>query len=136
MKRPATRIRDEPATDWTTLSSDVDVRRVVEGNGCSINLYRLGSGTRFDQHGHTFSELGVMLVGEGSLLIVDQERVLAPGDSFFIPAGTPHGFEVGSGGPVMTMNVNVPPLPGTGGPSPDEILTWAKKAAGPVAGEK
>ncbi len=84
------------------------MRRMVEGNGTTIILYRLDPGSKFDLHTHEFSELGVLLSGEGYFLLEDERRLVRGGDSFFIPPHTPHGFEVPSGTtPVVMMNVSV-----------------------------
>jgi len=101
---------------------------MVDGNGCSITLYRLGEGRRFERHEHSFAELGVVLVGRGVLKVGDEERELGAGDSFFIPGGTPHGFDSGPSGPVILMNVTAPVPSEVGGPSASELLRIARDA--------
>ncbi|MFY9716956.1 MAG: cupin domain-containing protein [Thermoplasmata archaeon] len=113
MEKPTSRVRFDPAPEWTALAGGVHVRRMVDGNGTSINLYHMEQGRRFELHDHPFAELGVVLAGEGTLLIVDEERPLREGDSFYIPGGIPHGFAVGSKSPVVMLNVSVPQLPPT-----------------------
>jgi quercetin dioxygenase-like cupin family protein len=100
---------------------------MVEGSGSSIFLYRLGPGRRFERHSHPFPELGVVLAGRGRALIGDEERTLREGDSFYFPAGMPHGFEVDVSGPAVLMNFAVPPLPDLTGPSSSEVLDLAKE---------
>jgi quercetin dioxygenase-like cupin family protein len=100
---------------------------MVEGNGCSISLYRMASGRRFERHDHPFPELGVCLAGRGRLLIGEEERKLREGDSFYIPGGMPHGFVVAPGGPVVVMNVTCPLPPYVPGPPFSEVLRLAKR---------
>lgn len=111
MPRDGARIRDEPAPEWWTIANGIRIRRMVEGNGCSIVLYRLDSGRRFDQHEHPFAEFVVVLAGSGRALVGEEDRALQAGDSIFVPGGTPHGFEVDSGSEVVLMDVAVPALP-------------------------
>jgi quercetin dioxygenase-like cupin family protein len=120
-------IQDEPAPGWTAVADGVQVRHMVEGNGCSISLYRIGPGRRFERHGHPFPELGVLLAGRGRLLIGDEERKLREGDSFYVPGGLPHGFVVAPGGPVVVMNVTCPLPPYVPGPPFSELVRLAKR---------
>ncbi len=84
------------------------MRRMVAGPGAELILYRLSPGMRFDLHTHPNSELGVVLSGEGDLLLQDTRRPVRPGDSFFIPPHTPHGFAVPANGePVVILNADV-----------------------------
>jgi quercetin dioxygenase-like cupin family protein len=85
------------------------MRRMVEGDGASIVLYRIEPGTSFATHVHPFAELGVVLAGEGRFELPDEARVLREGDSFYIPADVPHGFTVPEGtATVVMINVTVP----------------------------
>ena len=79
------------------------MRKMVEGDGATIILYRIEPGTRFECHSHSFAELGVVLAGEGRFSISEKVRSLVEGDSFFIPADTPHGFSVPEGGTTVVM---------------------------------
>lgn len=84
------------------------MRRMVEGSGATLVLYRLSPGARFELHTHEFSELGVVLAGNGFFLIEDARRPCREGDSFFFPPGARHGFEVPpSGEPAVLLNVCV-----------------------------
>jgi len=108
VKRDASRIRFAEPPPWTALASGVELRRLVEGNGASIDLYRLAPGCRFAEHSHSFTEFSVMLSGEGRLIVEGDEKPIGPGDSFFIPGGTLHGFVAGDDAPVVMMNVTAP----------------------------
>jgi quercetin dioxygenase-like cupin family protein len=81
---------------------------MVEGSGAAIILYRIEPGTAFDLHSHEFSELGVVLAGEGEFRVGEDRRTLREGDSFYIPRGAPHGFSVPKGGTTaVLLNVSV-----------------------------
>jgi quercetin dioxygenase-like cupin family protein len=100
---------------------------MVEGNGSAIVLYRIDPGTRFESHTHDLSELGVILAGEGLFVTEGGSRIVREGDSFFIPPGTRHGFEVPrTGGTVMMMNVTVPPLPDTVAHPASAVIRFAE----------
>jgi quercetin dioxygenase-like cupin family protein len=121
-------IREHPTPDWTPVASGVEVRHLVGGYGASIEMYRMSPGRRFERHEHPFPEMGVFLSGRGRLLIGDDERNVSEGDSFYIPSGTPHGFAVARGAPVVTMNVSVPAPPYLRGPVASEILRLARRS--------
>jgi quercetin dioxygenase-like cupin family protein len=128
LERSPSRVRYDPAPVWIALSDGIHVRRMVDGNGCEINLYQLAKGRRFDSHHHPFAELGVMLSGRGTLLIETEERPLQEGDSFYIPGDTPHGFAVGGTRPAVLLNVTVPQLVTEGAPSPSAVVRPAALA--------
>jgi quercetin dioxygenase-like cupin family protein len=130
VSRASARIRDEPAPEWVELANGIHTRRMVEGNGASIVLYRLDPGRRFAPHDHPFSELSVVLAGRGRTRIGNEERRLREGDSIYIPGGTPHDFAAEGNEPVVMLNVIVPPLPNVAGPPPSVVLGLARKAIG------
>lgn len=102
---------------------------MIEANGSSILLYRLEPGRRFARHQHPFPELGVVLAGRGRVLYASEERALREGDSFYVPSGTQHGFEVDPEGPVVMVNVTVPAGPERSGPPASEVVHRAINAA-------
>ncbi len=84
------------------------MRLMVEGNGTSFVLYRIDPGARFDSHRHPFSELGVVLAGEGTFTVAGEARPLREGDAFFVPPEVPHGFSVpATAATVVVLNVTV-----------------------------
>jgi quercetin dioxygenase-like cupin family protein len=95
----------EPSV-WSRLAPGVRVRRLVNGAGTALRLYRLDPGTDRDLHDHDFAELGMLLVGSGVMLVDGVERRLEAGDSFFLPARIPHAFRADARGePVLFLNV-------------------------------
>jgi quercetin dioxygenase-like cupin family protein len=102
-------VREEPPSHWVVAAPGAQMRRMVEGDGASIVLYRIEPGTKFESHVHPFAELGVVLAGEGRFELTQESRVLREGDSFYIPAETAHGFSVPEGATTVVMiNVTVP----------------------------
>lgn len=127
MAGSSSRVRYKPAPDWEALGDGIHARRMVEGNGASIILYRLDGGRKFERHAHPFPELGVVLAGQGRVVIDDETRALRAGDSYFIPGSVPHGFEVDGADSVVLMNVTVPVPPDLPGPPATEVLQQAKE---------
>ena len=108
MAVPRPPLREEPPPQWEPAGEGALMRRMVEGPGAELILYRIPPGTRFELHTHPNSELGVILSGEGDLLLQDTRRSVRPGDSFFIPPGTAHGFAVpAKGEQVVILNADV-----------------------------
>ena len=126
---PSSRVRDQPAPEWLALAKGIYIRRMVEGNGCSISLYRIDPGHRFARHDHAFPELGVILIGRCRFAIGEEERAMREGDAYYIPGGTPHGLSVPVGVPVVLMNVTAPLPPDVSGPTFDEVLEQAMRVA-------
>lgn len=128
-------VRYDLTARWTTLPGGVLVRRMIEGEGCSISLYQMPAGRRFELHQHPFAELGVVLAGRGNLLLEGGERALREGDSFYIPGGTPHGFQVPEGPVALLLNVTVPRIPGAVGTPAEELLRIAAETVREEAGK-
>ncbi|MGI0155634.1 MAG: cupin domain-containing protein [Thermoplasmata archaeon] len=80
-------------SEWTPLSPGVLARCLLEERGTALMLYRMQPGLRFAPHQHSTAELGVVLSGEGRLLLGSEARPVRAGDTFFIGPGTSHGFE-------------------------------------------
>lgn len=129
MGQLSSRIRDKSAPAWVTVAPGIHARPMVEGDGCSIILYRIDPGNRFELHRHPFVELGVVLGGRGRIRVAHEERALREGDSFYLPSGTVHGFVVDGGRPVIMMNVTVPLSPDVSGPTSSTVLAIARDMA-------
>lgn len=70
-------------------------------------LYQLEPGTRFQLHSHPYPELGLILSGEGLMIVGKDRRRAASGDSYYFPGLVEHGFIVpGDGDPVVLLDVS------------------------------
>jgi quercetin dioxygenase-like cupin family protein len=106
------RVANRPTSPWSRYSPGVRVRHLIDGEGTALHLYQIEPGTRVAIHAHEFPELGMVLSGTGMILLDDEERVTQAGDSFYLPGGLRHGFQVPSGGvPVLMINVEATPPP-------------------------
>jgi quercetin dioxygenase-like cupin family protein len=84
-------------------------RCLLEERGTAIMLYRMEPGLRFAPHQHSSAELGVVLSGEGRLLLATDSRPVRAGDTFFVAPGTPHGFETfPNGSEAVVLNAVCP----------------------------
>ena len=126
MVKPSLGVQDVPASEWVDLGGGIRARTMVEGNGAAIILYRMDPGRKFSRHRHPFSELAVVLIGRGHLLVGDERRSIREGDSFFFPGDVLHGIEVDESGPLVSINVTLPLLTELSGPRSTEVLELAK----------
>lgn len=104
-------VREEAAPKWVATAPGLQMRPMVEGSGAAIILYRVEPGMSFEFHSHEFAELGVVLAGGGEFRFGEERRPLREGDSYYIPAGTPHSFSVPAGGAtavLLDVSVAVP----------------------------
>jgi quercetin dioxygenase-like cupin family protein len=96
-------------SDWTLLSPGVMSRCLLEEHGTALMLYRMDAGLRFDPHSHLSAELGLVLSGEGRLLLGAESRPVRAGDTFFVGPGVSHGFETfPNGGETVVLNAVCP----------------------------
>lgn len=77
-------------------------------------LLRTGPGDGFPRHVHGYGdEVYLVIRGRGIVLLGDERHEAEAHDVFYIPAGTPHGYEVPAeaGAPFELFVVNVPAVP-------------------------
>jgi mannose-6-phosphate isomerase-like protein (cupin superfamily) len=58
----------------------------------TVGLYALDAGAVDLQEPHTEDEVYVILEGRASLTVDGATRVVGPGDTVYVPAGTPHRY--------------------------------------------
>ncbi len=114
---------------WESLADGVWVRRMVEGSGSAIHLYRLESGRRFEEHEHPFAELGVVLSGRCVFRVGGEPKTVRGGDSFYFPAGVRHGCEVVSAHPSVILDVAVPLASDATDEISREVMAIARRTA-------
>jgi quercetin dioxygenase-like cupin family protein len=80
----------------------------IPGHVALIGTVEIPAGGSAGRHAHPGTEIGYVLEGSGTLLIDGQPpRAIRPGDSWIIPAGTPHYGRAGEVGPVKVLGVFV-----------------------------
>jgi quercetin dioxygenase-like cupin family protein len=64
--------------------------RTYAGDNVQVSIADIPAGGVIDWHAHPNEQLGVMVAGEATFSIGNEERRLGPGDVFFIPGGVRH----------------------------------------------
>jgi quercetin dioxygenase-like cupin family protein len=75
--------------------------RVVHGERLTLGLVELEPGSVVPEHSHENEQLGIMISGSVQFRVGDETRELGPGDTWSIPANTPHEVHTGPEGAVM-----------------------------------
>ena len=78
-----------PNTSWALIVDPGD----ANGRVGSLAIIReaIGAGDRIPLHTHDVDEAITILDGEAEARLGDERRIVGPGVTIFIPAGTPHG---------------------------------------------
>lgn len=92
---PGTRVMNEARKGGMKYSLLVDAKGGPSEALCQ-GLFYLSAGHVEELHTHDIVETMYILEGHGKALLKGQDIALAPGDTLFIPAGAPHGFEATS----------------------------------------
>ncbi|MBI5524474.1 MAG: cupin domain-containing protein [Desulfarculus sp.] len=66
--------------------------RAELGQGLVMACLEIGPGQAGEGHEHPFEQCGVLLSGRIEMFIGDEQRLLTPGEAYFIPAGARHGW--------------------------------------------
>ena len=82
--------------------------RCVDGERITLGVVELGPGTLAAEHRHENEQLGIVLAGSLTFRVADETRELGPGDTWRIPANTPHEARAGADGAVV-IDVFAPP---------------------------
>ena len=83
---------------WNT--SDMELKefrpgiksQVEFGRDLTMACMEIGPGQSDGGHQHPFEQAGVVLRGEIEMSIGAEKRTLGPGEAYFIPAGSRHGW--------------------------------------------
>lgn len=134
MAGPATpRVRVRTVSEWTPLGPGVMARCLLEERGTALMLYRMEAGHRFPPHEHATAELGVVLSGEGRLLLATETRSVRAGDTFFVGPGTSHGFETfPNRGEAVVLNAVCPARLDDPRPLIEAIWGWSSENLDPA----
>jgi len=77
------------------------VGRRVQGERLTLAVVELVPGAVVPEHRHPNEQCGLVIEGEVTFRIGDEERVIGPGGTWRITSGTPHSLQTGPGGAVV-----------------------------------
>jgi quercetin dioxygenase-like cupin family protein len=60
------------------------------GESMMLSLAELEAEAVVERHSHPHEQVGMVVEGHARFIVGDEERVLGPGDMYFIPGGVPH----------------------------------------------
>jgi quercetin dioxygenase-like cupin family protein len=92
-----------PQQIWERIAA-----RSVHGERITMSVVELDPGAVVADHSHENEQLGIVLLGAIDFRIGDERRKLGPGETWCIPANTPHEATAGADGAVV-MDVFSPP---------------------------
>jgi quercetin dioxygenase-like cupin family protein len=95
--------RMAPLPVWQGIAA-----RMVSGERLTLAVVELDPGAVVAEHAHENEQLGLLLHGSMAFRVGDEERELGPGDTWTIPANTPHQAVAGPEGAVV-IDVFAPP---------------------------
>jgi quercetin dioxygenase-like cupin family protein len=72
----------------------------AEGNRVTTGMTMFAPGTSIPLHTHNVEETVLVLEGEATAVVGDQEYQLVADDATWVPAGVPHGFANRGQGPM------------------------------------
>lgn len=81
-------------TGYKTLLEGIRQKTVAYGDRTLMVEFLLQKGAVLPQHSHPHEQIGYLVKGRIRLTIGDEVQDLAPGDSWCIPGGAPHGAEI------------------------------------------
>jgi quercetin dioxygenase-like cupin family protein len=67
--------------------------RAEIGNNLIMVCMEIGGGQEDLGHEHAFDQCGLVLAGEIEMFVGEERKTLGQGESYFIPAGTRHGWK-------------------------------------------
>jgi quercetin dioxygenase-like cupin family protein len=88
--------KKQPQRIWDGVAG-----RVVHGEQLTLGLVELDPGSVVPEHSHENEQLGILISGSCQFRVGDETRELGPGDTWSIPANTPHEVHTGPDGAVM-----------------------------------
>jgi quercetin dioxygenase-like cupin family protein len=77
------------------------VARRVQGERLTLAVVELAPDSTVPEHRHANEQCGLVIEGEVTFRIGDEERVLGPGGTWRIVGDTPHSVVTGPGGAVV-----------------------------------
>jgi quercetin dioxygenase-like cupin family protein len=77
------------------------VGRRVQGDRLTLAVVELSANSVVPEHRHANEQCGLVIEGEVTFRVGDEERVLGPGGTWRILGDTPHSVVTGPGGAVV-----------------------------------
>ncbi|HEY3272805.1 MAG TPA: cupin domain-containing protein [Methanocella sp.] len=94
-------------TPYSPKREGVQVK-LMKGKCCEMMFKKLEAGFTSD-HSHPEEQMGYLFSGRIRLTIGDESKTCGPGESYYIPAGVRHVFEVSPNGEAEIVDVFSPP---------------------------
>jgi len=82
--------------------------RVLQTDHATLIMFDLDPKTVVETHKHEVEQFGVVVKGSLAMIIAGEQRILTPGDTYRIPAGSAHGVRVFEE-PTQVIDVYSPP---------------------------
>lgn len=79
--------------------------KAEKGNDLIMVCMEIAAGTEDTGHAHAFDQCGLVLSGEIDMFVGEKKHLLTAGSSYFIPAGTRHGWKTFDA-PVKLLDVS------------------------------
>jgi quercetin dioxygenase-like cupin family protein len=81
------------ANPWIEICTGIKRQTVASGETMYQMLAHLEAGSKMPEHQHPQEQLVYILSGRMKLIVKGTPHELAPGDSFYLASGVPHGVE-------------------------------------------
>ncbi len=78
----------------TTRPQPGVTERTLQGSGAVVRTLDLAPRTIVDTHRHDEECVGIVTRGSVAMVIAGEQRILAEGDTYVVPAATAHGMRV------------------------------------------
>ena len=72
--------------------------KVEFGTSLTMAVMEISANREGPAHDHAFDQCGIVIEGEIEISVGDEKKLLKPMETYFIPAGRPHGWKAYSSG--------------------------------------
>lgn len=79
---------------YRTVAPGIELRTLVHGRATLMAEFRMAAGHELPTHVHPHEQTGYLVQGRIRLRIGEHAHDAAPGDSWSIPGGIPHGATI------------------------------------------
>ena len=78
---------------YREVLTGVRLKTLVHGERTMLCEFRFGRGAIVPEHQHSHEQTGCVVSGSLKFSVAGEASIAAPGDSWSLPAGIPHGAE-------------------------------------------